>query len=284
MRRLILCADDFGDGEAATEAILALAGKRRINAATVMVGGGEAAAGAPLLARTADVAIGLHLTLSGGGDALARSALAPEGRLPHVDRLTAAAFAGRLPLAAISAEIERQYDRFELLFDRAPDFVDAHQHSHMLPGIRRIFLDTAARRAPDAWVRTCEDRLQAIVGRGVYPWLAARSSLLSSGLARQAAAKGLQTNTSFAGLYNFRHKADYPAMFRRWLTSSASLHLLICHPAAAHAAGPVAASRARELDFLAAAPIDMLAAAAGLAWWTPREGRSEEPDVPAAAA
>jgi predicted glycoside hydrolase/deacetylase ChbG (UPF0249 family) len=283
MRRLILCADDFGESEATTEAILALAGKRRINAATVMVGGAEAAAGAPLLARIADVATGLHLTLS-GGDALARSALAPEGRLPHVDRLTAAAFAGRLPLAAIAAEIDRQYDRFELLFDRAPDFVDAHQHSHMLPGIRRIFLDTAARRAPDAWVRTCEDRLQAIVRRGVYPWLAARSSLLSSGLARQAAAKGLQTNTSFAGLYNFRRKADYPAMFRRWLTSSASLHLLICHPAAAHAAGPVAASRARELDFLAAAPIDMLVGAAGLSWWTPREGRNEEPDVPAAAA
>jgi len=138
-----------------------------------------------------------------------RSALAPEGRLPHVDALTARAFAGRLPRDAIAAEIERQYDRFEALIGRPPAFVDGHQHVHVLPGIRGIFLDIARRRAPGAWIRTCEESLAKIRRRGIFRWTAIRSSLLSRGLSARAAGLGLATNHGFAGLYDFHAGRDY---------------------------------------------------------------------------
>ena len=144
-------------------------------------GGGGAAA----LARLGHVSVGLHVTLSGEPTPV-RSALAPDGKLPHVDALTARAFAGRLPLDAISAEIERQCDRFEDLMGRTPAFIDGHQHVHVLPGIRGRFLRIARRRAPGAWIRTCEERLSAIRRRGIFRWTAARSSLLSRGLSVQA--------------------------------------------------------------------------------------------------
>src|ERR1700712_3818221 len=120
MPRLILCADDFGDTAGATGAILALGGQGRITAAAVMVGGKETAAAAADLKRIAKLGIGLHLTLS-GGDAPASSEPPPRRTLPHIERLTAAAFARRLPVSAVAAEIERQFDRFELLFGRPPD-------------------------------------------------------------------------------------------------------------------------------------------------------------------
>jgi len=55
---LTLCADDFGQSEAIVQAILELAGRRRINATTVMVDGPEAQAGAAALARIEHVSVG----------------------------------------------------------------------------------------------------------------------------------------------------------------------------------------------------------------------------------
>jgi len=261
--RLTLCADDFGADAACTEAILQLAGDGRINAATVMPTGVESALGASALAAMEGVEIGLHVTLS-DGSATRASALAPDGRLPHVDRLMAAAFAARLPLADIEGEIERQYDHFEALFGRAPDFVDAHQHSHVLPGIRRLFLDAAARRAPGAWVRTCEERTSAIFARGVARWRAVRSALLSNGLSSAAAARGVATNQGFAGLYDLKGRGDYGAMFKRWLVDPGPRHLVICHPSGAGRDGPYARNRVAEHAFLSGEALPRVLSEAGM--------------------
>jgi chitin disaccharide deacetylase len=260
---LTLCADDFGLSKAVNEAILDLAARGRLNATTLMVDGPEAASGVAALDRTGNVALGLHVVLSGEPTPL-KSALAPAGRLPHVDALTARAFLGRLPLAAIEAEIERQYDRFEELAGRPPDFVDGHQHVHVLPRIRGLFLRIARRRAPGAWLRTCEDRLGAIRRRGVYRWKAARSAFLSRGLSAQAAGLGLGTNHGFAGLYDFRARRDYGRLFGRWLAAPGRAHLIICHPAAPDPADELGEARAREYAFLRDGEIEGLIAAAGL--------------------
>jgi predicted glycoside hydrolase/deacetylase ChbG (UPF0249 family) len=260
---LTLCADDFGLSDAITQAILELADRRRINATTLMVDGAEATAGAAALARFDNVSVGLHVTLSGERTPM-RSALAPGGKLPHVDALTARAFTGRLPLDAISAEIERQCDRFEDLVGRAPAFIDGHQHVHVLPGIRRRFLRIARRRAPAAWIRTCEERLSTIWRRRVFRWTAARSSLLSRGLAVQAGKAGLGTNQGFAGLYDFHAGRDYGRLFGRWLTEPGRAHLVICHPARFDPADALGEARAREFDFLRDGGLDDLLASSGL--------------------
>jgi len=260
---LKLCADDFGHSGAINQAILELAGRRRINATTLMVDGAAAEVGAAAIAGIDGVAVGLHVTLS-GEQVPVRSALAPEGRLPHVDALTARAFAGRLPRDAIAAEIERQYDRFEQLMGRPPAFVDGHQHVHVLPVIRGIFLEIAHRRAPPAWVRTCEESLAKIRRRGIFRWTAIRSALLSRGLSARAAGLGLATNRGFAGLYDFRAGRDYGQLFARWLSEPGPDHLVICHPARPDPADPLGEARANEYHFLRDGDLDGLLAASGL--------------------
>ena len=253
-----LCADDFGASASICEAILSLGRSGRINATSVMVTGAETANAAADLAALPGVAAGLHVTLS-DGEATRPSVFAPGGTLPHVDRLTAAAFARRLPLDEIATEVERQFDRFEALFGAPPAFVDGHQHSHVLPGIRGIVLGIAARRAPGAWIRTCEDRLEAIMQRGVARWRAVRSALLSSGMAAAAARHGLTSNAGFAGLYDLGGSVDYARLFPRWIEAPGQRHLVICHPDRNGAAGRgMAANCAREYRYLASAPMDLL--------------------------
>jgi predicted glycoside hydrolase/deacetylase ChbG (UPF0249 family) len=262
-RPLTLCADDLGQSRAISEAIIDLAGRRRLNAASLMVDGPEARASAEAVRGLGHFALGLHVALSGGATPF-RSELAPAGHLPSADALAVRAFAGRLPRAAIADEIERQFDLFEDLAGRAPAFVDGHQHVHVLPGIRHLFLAAVRRRAPSAWVRSCEEDLAVIRRRGPYRWRAWRSSLLSRGFGAAARDAELRANRGFAGLYDFRSGANYGALFERWLIAPGETPLLICHPARPDRADPIGAARAREHDFLKSRCLDEMLAPAGL--------------------
>ena len=268
MSRLILCADDFGRSANIDRAILTLVKAGKVTAVSVMAADphlGQAAT--EELARLSPlIDVGLHLTLSDGDAILFHTGFAPEGRLPDIDRLTAKAFLGRLPAAAIALEVSLQFDRFFAIFGREPDFVDAHQHAHMLPGIRRIVLNAVAELSPKAWVRTCEDTFGAILDRDVSRWRALRSSLLSRGLRRAAEQHGLRTNNSFAGLYDMQGYGDYARSFPCFLRRGGEgNHLVICHPSAApDADDPIAFARYQEFDYLQRAPVVKLATELGL--------------------
>src|SRR5215211_4736326 len=99
------------------------------------------------------IGIGLHLNLTAGRPLGPMPGFAPRGSFPGNGEMIARALAGRLPREEISAEIERQLDGFEAAFGRAPDFVDGHQHVHVLPGVRSELLRVLAHRAAGLWLR-----------------------------------------------------------------------------------------------------------------------------------
>ncbi|MEJ2459159.1 MAG: ChbG/HpnK family deacetylase, partial [Novosphingobium sp.] len=204
--RLVICADDVGRSAAINEAVLSLAHRGKLTAASVMVNEPFAAVATEDLLAISGFQIGLHVTLT---DALAPSELGmPDGALlSTIDRLTFDAFRGRLP--PFDAEITRQFEKFQFLFGRLPDFVDAHQHAHLLPGIRKAVLDVTARQSGKIWVRSCEDSFLAIARRGGDRIRAWRSAWLSRGMTRDAAERGLVTNDGFAGLYALQSAGSY---------------------------------------------------------------------------
>lgn len=202
VKRLILCADDYGLAPGVNRAIRDLAALRRLNAASVMAPGRNLApeAAALLAVAAPGFQIGLHLTLTGGLTPLTAPRLRGFGSL---GALMLRAFAARLvpPLLGrdlIGAEIEAQFVAFRRAFGRAPDFVDGHQHVHLLPGIRQMVQDATRRHAPGAWLRQCSGPRGA--GHGPKARLIAA---LSAGLAREAAGAGIPVNPAFSGAYDF---------------------------------------------------------------------------------
>jgi len=265
LRRLILCADDFAFSREVSETIAELAATGKLNATscmTLMPGWAEDAKLLQGLPRT--VQIGLHLTLTGERPLTAMPLLAPDGILPEIDPLARQASRGEVPLDEIAAEVAAQFDAFVAAMGRAPDFVDGHQHSHALPGIRDIVLFETARRAPDAWVRDCVDRLGAMMARP-FVGKAIGSAYHSRGLRRAAARYRLRCNDSFAGHYDFA--SDYRHLFPRFLRRAAGMHLVMCHPGAGERPGDaIAAARPREANALRKWSIADMAAAEGLAF------------------
>ena len=176
-----------------------------------------------------------------------------DGRLPGRDRLLALALTGRLDLAEIAAEINRQFDAFTRAMGRAPDFVDAHQHVHVYPGIRRLVIEATQRLAPYAWVRVPSDRLLAMLARP-FAGKAIGSALQAIGMRRALRRAGLSCNGSFAGHYGF--SGPYPTYLDAFLRCASANHLIMCHPGLGLAPGDgIARARIREAEVIGEMPL-----------------------------
>lgn len=233
MRRIWLCADDYGMAPGVNDAIRQLIAAGRINATSVMmaaphIGGGEAKALAKLNESGTRAALGLHVTLTAPFKPMS------EGFPPtHEDRflmhknLMRAAMTRRLRPALIGIEIAAQLRAFEKAFGRPPDFVDGHQHVQLLPQVRDAFLRAVADNAPKAWVRQA-GRPRA--GRTLHDHKSLVLDILSLGFRRKAARFGLTTNPAFAGAYSFNAKADFKKIFPRFLNALPDGGLIMCHP------------------------------------------------------
>jgi chitin disaccharide deacetylase len=235
LRKLWVCADDYGISPAVNRAIRDLIGRGRINATSVMVtapsfSATEAQALADVVGSNRRAAIGLHFTLTAPfrPAAPAYRPLASDGAFLSQASTFAVGLRRRLDAAALTAEVENQFAAFHTFFGRSPDFVDGHQHVHLLPQVSDAVLAAIKRMAPGAWIRQC--------GRAMPLWRRIGDpkglvlDLLSIGLRRRCAALRVRTNPAFAGTYDFRRDAAFGALFASFLQGLPDGGLVMCHP------------------------------------------------------
>ncbi len=234
LRRIWLCADDYGLSPGVNDAIRDLLARGRINSTSAMVVAPSLTQDEAdrLLALKADnpaIAIGLHVTLTApfapmtyGYAPLAGGLFLPVGAKLRT------ALTRRLDPACVATEVKAQIDRFGAIFGTAPDFVDGHQHVQIFPQVRHALLDMVARDLPGVWVRQC--------GR-VMPWrarLADRKGLvldaMSAGFRKAAAQRGVTVNPGFAGSYDFTQGPDFARLFPQFLDRLPDGGVVMCHP------------------------------------------------------
>lgn len=264
MNRFILCADDFGLNQPVNEAVFKLIEKQRLNAVSCMVGGDGFGAGYAQLEECVNgasfpIQIGLHLTLSQYKPLAKMPQFAPADVLPGVVKLLVSSHLGMLPVTEIKNEIALQCQRFIDVTGRKPDFIDGHQHVHVLPAIRKLVADVAPTvLAPNGWIRNCyvpPARLRQ------YDLLSNRARLISR-LAkphdRLLRRRDIRSNDSFAGINDFNRVENYGLLMRKWLALAAANPagtLIMCHPGLSTAPlpgvhDPIAERRPDEFSYL----------------------------------
>jgi chitin disaccharide deacetylase len=242
VKRLVVCADDFGQNPAIDAGIVGLARAGRVTAVSCLALGPAFARDAAALAASG-VALGLHLDLTDGFGGEPPRSLASLLLRSHLRALDERAVARR---------IAAQLDAFEAAVGRAPAFVDGHRHVHQLPVVRRalVGLIGARYRARPPLVRCTVPRRW----RGFKAWVIA--ALGGGGLRRLLEAHGIPFNLDFGGVYSLDPAAPYGELMRGWLASLEDGGLLMCHPGAAadaaadEAADPHPLARRRELAYL----------------------------------
>jgi len=230
---IILCADDYALTAGISRAIGELAAARRLSATSAIVTTPHWPAMAQRLAvHRAHLAIGLHLNLTVGNPLGPMRKLAPAGTFPGLNALLGRTALNVFDGGEIRGEIERQLDHFEARLGFAPDHIDAHQHVHVLPSIRRPLLEAVVLRYPlrPPLIRNPADRLRAIIARRLAVPKAVAVSLLAAGFARAARRRGLPSNDGFAGFSDFDLRRPYGEELSRALHLPGRRHIVMCHP------------------------------------------------------
>ena len=233
LRRIWLCADDYGISPGVNDGIRELVLRGCINATSVMVAApyfneDEAAALDTLNSGKKRAALGLHVTLTAPFKPLSVNFMpSREGQFLPLNNMLRAAAIRRLRSDALVIEIATQLRTFIDAFGRPPDFLDGHQHVHLFPQVRDAFLQVVARGAPDAWVRQCGC---SRASRRATDRKALTLDILSVGFRRKAKRMGVPTNPAFAGTYAFNANANFAKIFPRFLSGLPNGGLIMCHP------------------------------------------------------
>ena len=243
LKRIILCADDYAQSAAISAGILQLVEQRRLSAVSCFSEGEFWSHGDnPLLEYRERIDIGLHFNLT---QPFANAAVAAQ----PLNRVMGLALGGRIDRAQVIEALHAQLDRFEKAASQMPDFVDGHQHVHVLPVIRNIVIGELAQRygQKKPYLRAVNPQLST---RGLIKVVVLK--LLGSGFQHLARRHGMQTNRGFAGIYSLQPQADFAALMDRWLISANNGDLFMCHPGvrASDNFDPIAATRPGELAFL----------------------------------
>ncbi len=229
----VLCADDFALTAGVSRSILDLLALGRLSATGAMTNrphwrrlAGE------LSAFSGKADLGLHLNLTCAAPLGSMPRLAPGGDLPRLRELATAAATSAPVRSEIAAEVARQLDAFEDALGRAPDFVDGHQHVHVLPGVRGVVLRAVQQRYREGeiYLRDPADSVSAIRARGVATGKALVIAGLAQGLHAQALRRGIRVNRGFSGVSPFDPARDFAADLRRFLVRPGPAHLVMCHP------------------------------------------------------
>jgi chitin disaccharide deacetylase len=232
LRKIWLCADDYGISPAVSAAIRDLIARRRINATSVMVGTpsfSQAEADALRVAAAAHAAIGLHVTLTAPFRPLSDGFLPlRNGAFLPLAAMAGRALARRLKPGLIEVEIHRQFSHFRAAFGRAPDYADGHQHIHVFPQIGEALLRVVKREAPQAWVRQCGRAAAARKSAGDTKGLILDA--LSRRFRRLADRRDVRSNPAFAGTYGFRPRDNFEKLFPGFLDGLPDGGLVMCHP------------------------------------------------------
>ena len=224
MKRISLCADDFGMHPAISEAIVRLAQNQRLNATSCLVTSNFWSSDFALLRPLKEhIDIGLHLNFTEGkglSDHFKKG-------LPGLSNMLWKSHCRLFSSEQIEDEIRAQLEQFMFVSGLRPDFIDGHQHIHHLPQIRNALLKVLAEKELDTlWIRS------------VTPLIMNTSSLKSRMIEGSGArafrhmiqSTPLKTNPAFAGVYSLSENENFSQLMPFWLESLPDKGLIMCHP------------------------------------------------------
>lgn len=271
-KRIVLCADDYGQALAISEAIICLIKKNRLSATSCMVNTPHWFSHADLIKPFQNqIDIGLHFNLT-EGCALSETYINTYGsKFFSLSSLLQHTFLRELDVKVIENECAAQIEHFAEGLGFLPHFIDGHQHIHQFPVIRTALLHTYEKylRKHQAYIRLVNEKphffdyfkqrtlknfglsqykKMIIYATGAYPF----AQLLKK--------YSIPHNQSFAGIYSFPNSNQnvpqtnaYAHWFQYFLAKIKNGGLLMCHPGmlANNTQDEIAFARYQEYDFFA---------------------------------
>jgi predicted glycoside hydrolase/deacetylase ChbG (UPF0249 family) len=214
VKHIVLCADDYGLSPGVSRGIRELLEQGRLSATSCMVVYPEFSVDGPLLKPfLASADIGLHFTMT------------QKRSLPFV---AAESFLHPPSLSSMIGAVEEQVGKFNDALGRLPDYIDGHQHVHLLPVLRDAVVHAAS--GIGAYVRDAFEPIGAAMWWRPAPLESAYLSCMSRPLSKLARCTNVATNRGFRGARNFRDTRPFRDLFRSMIAGAGDGCLVMCHP------------------------------------------------------
>lgn len=256
-KRIVLCADDYGQAPSVSTGILNLVQQGRLSALSCLVTGSDWEVSACKLLPFKDkVAIGLHFNLTEGAPLSPRFEASYGKVLPPVSRLMLLALLRRLDQKVLEAEMEAQLDQFQAALGCLPDFIDGHQHVHQFPVVRDAVIAVYQRRYPACSVRL---RLAKPILQPIDFIMDIKKTIIrlmgADAFERLLEQNQIPHNKSFSGIYHLKENSDYSKHFNVFLREIGEEGIIMCHPGLSAGNGekedPIAGARENEYRYFA---------------------------------
>lgn len=231
-KRIVLCADDYGQAPTVSRGIITLIQNGRLSATSCMVNTNLWQEHAKwLLPYQGQIDVGLHINLT-EGEPLSKQFLNKYGsRLFPLTTLMRRAFFRALDEKIIEAECEAQIHRFEQALGFLPRFIDGHHHVHHLPQVRSALLKVYEKhlRSQKTYVRLAQEKLNPTEFISDFKKVVIYASGTKALKALLVTHK-IPHNQSFAGVYSFSKGPSYKEVFPLFLRKIDDGGLIMCHP------------------------------------------------------
>lgn len=250
MKRLVLCADDFGQSPEISAGIIALAEQRRVTATSCLVTTDCWAQCAPLLKPYRNIIdIGLHFNLTEGHPLTSMPQLAPHSKFTGLTSVMLRSLVRQLSQTEIEQELTAQIEKFREAMGFLPDYIDGHQHIHQFPIIRTALLNVYQRVYPDktAYLRIVRIDKPRTLKEIILRWFGSRE------LHALIHAANIPHNRTFAGLYGLDPAQDFRPLMQKFLAQSKTRGIIMCHPGLVgkDEKDAIAETRVKEFTYLA---------------------------------
>lgn len=228
MKKIILCADDFGLNPNISIGVTHLIAANRISATSCITNSKHwQSSAARLMPFKNKIDMGLHFNLTEG------HFLSTGKPLFQHPNLLVKAFTNHLSTTAIINEFACQLDAFEQSVGQTPDFIDGHQHIHHLPIIRDALLTVYQEKFCDTkpYFRMTENskpshnqNFSTFIKRKIISITGAKN------LRQQLKHLQIPFNSSFSGVYHFKKAENFRQYFQTFLSEISANGIIMCHP------------------------------------------------------
>lgn len=231
-KRIVLCADDYGQAEPISKAIITLIQHGRVTATSCMVNSKCWTQHAKWLLTFKDrVDIGLHFNLT-EGKALSRAYIAKYGETFFpLSTILRKSLLRQIDRKVIEEECKAQIDQFQQTMGFLPNFIDGHQHVHQFPVIRDALINVYNQRlkGQKIYIRLVNEKV------GIRDLMKDFKKIVitatgTSGFQKLLNKYNIPHNQSFAGIYSFANASGYKQTFSRFLAQVSDGGLIMCHP------------------------------------------------------
>lgn len=247
MKRVVLCADDYGQANNISQGIRLLLTAKRLSAVSALVNLPDWMKHAVLLIPFADtIDIGLHFNLTAGKPLSLEFQARYGNSLFSLPQLMVMSLLRKLDQRAILYELRAQISAFMAHTGFLPDFIDGHQHVHQFPGVAEALLQVyRAELPPNTYVRTiCAGKRFSFKRNLIAKWGGSRFQLALT-------EANIPHNSSFSGIYRFSQAKNYREHFQKFLAETTDGGIIMCHPGLiGDDNDPLKKVRQQEYDYL----------------------------------